>query len=60
MKKFAYAFTGLKEAVKEKSVLTQAILGTLAVIGGLIIKLDYYEWLAFLILYRISYQFRDC
>ena len=49
MKKFAYAFTGLKEAVKEKSVLTQVILGTLAVIGGVIIKLDYYEWLAFLI-----------
>lgn len=49
MKKFKYAFEGLKEALKEKAVLTQVVLAILAIIGGLIIKLDEYEWLAFII-----------
>ena len=49
MKKFKDAFNGLKEALKEKSVLIQCILGVMAIIGGLIIRLDIYEWLAFII-----------
>lgn len=49
MKKFSYAFAGLKKAIKDKSVLTQIVLGFMAILGGIIIKLDYYEWLVFLI-----------
>lgn len=47
--KFIHAFDGLKDALKEKSVVTQLVLAILAIIGGLIIKLDHYEWLAFII-----------
>lgn len=49
MKKFKYAFEGLKFAFKQKAVLIQALLAIFAIIGGLIIKLDNYEWLAFII-----------
>ncbi|MBO5527332.1 MAG: diacylglycerol kinase family protein, partial [Erysipelotrichaceae bacterium] len=43
------SFNGLKIALKHKAVLTQCILGVMAIIGGLIISLDYYEWLAYII-----------
>ena len=49
MKKFLDAYNGLKIALNHKAVLIQIILGILAIIGGFIIKLDYYEWLAFII-----------
>lgn len=49
MKKFKYAFFGLKYALKQKAVLTQVVLAVFAIIGGLIIKLDIYEWFAFII-----------
>jgi len=49
MEKFKVAFKGIKDALKHKAVIIQCVLGVLAVIGGLIIKLDYYEWLAFII-----------
>jgi len=49
MKKFSDAFNGLKIALKHKAVLIQFILGLMAIIGGIIIHLDYYEWLAFVI-----------
>lgn len=49
MKKFSDAFNGLKIAFGHKAVITQLILGVMAIIGGLIIRLDYYEWLAFII-----------
>ena len=48
-KKFADSFNGLKTALKHKAVLVQCFLGAMAVIGGLIISLDYYEWLAYII-----------
>ena len=47
--KFRYAFEGLKACLKDKSIVIQLILGILAVIGGFIIRLDFYEWLAFII-----------
>ena len=47
--KFKHAFDGIKDAFKQKSVIIQAILAILAILGGLIIKLDSYEWLAFVI-----------
>lgn len=47
MKKFLDALNGLKIALNHKSVVIQFVLGLLAIIGGFIIKLDYYEWLAF-------------
>lgn len=47
MKKFADAFHGLKLAFGHRAVLVQCVLGILAVIGGLVIRLDHYEWLAF-------------
>jgi len=49
MKKFKDAFNGLIIAVLHKAVCIQIILGLLAVIGGFIVKLDYYEWLAFIV-----------
>lgn len=49
MKKFKDAFNGLKIAFAHKAVLVQLLLGILAVIGGIIVKLDYYEWLAFIV-----------
>lgn len=49
MKKFLDAFSGLKLALSHKAVVIQVVLGIMAVIGGIIIKLDYYEWLAFII-----------
>lgn len=47
--KFKHAFDGIKDALKQKAVITQVILAFLAILGGLIIKLDLYEWLAFII-----------
>lgn len=49
MKKFIDAFNGLKIALSHKAVVLQIVLGVMAIIGGIIIKLDYYEWLAFII-----------
>lgn len=49
MDKFKHAFDGIKLCLKDKAVITQIILGVLAIIGGIIIKLDFYEWLAFVI-----------
>lgn len=49
MKKFKVAFNGIKEGIKHKAILIQIILGFMAVLGGIIIKLNYYEWLAFII-----------
>lgn len=49
MNKFKYAFNGLKECLKDKAIITQLVLGLFAIIGGIIIKLDFNEWLAFII-----------
>ncbi len=49
MKKFFDSFHGLKIAINHKAVLIQIVLGIIAIIGGMIIKLDFYEWLAFII-----------
>ncbi len=49
MKKFKDAFNGIAIAFKHKAVLVQLILGLLAIIGGIIIKLDIYEWMLFII-----------
>ena len=49
MKKFSDAFNGLKIAFGHKAVIVQLVLGIMAIIGGLVIRLDYYEWLAFII-----------
>lgn len=49
MKKFSDAFNGLIKAINHKAVLIQIILGIFAVIGGIIIKLNYYEWMIFII-----------
>lgn len=49
MKKFRDSFNGLKLALKHKAVMVQILLGAMAIIGGIIIRLDIYEWLAFVI-----------
>ena len=49
MKKFSNAFNGLKIAFSHKAVMIQIVLALMAIIGGIIIKLDYYEWFAFII-----------
>ncbi|MDO4197982.1 MAG: diacylglycerol kinase family protein [Erysipelotrichaceae bacterium] len=49
MNKFKVSFEGLIDAINHKAVRIQLILGVMAVIGGIIIKLDYYEWLAFIV-----------
>ena len=48
-KKFSDAFNGLKIGFGHRAIVVQFILGLMAIIGGLIIRLDYYEWLAFII-----------
>ena len=57
--KFRYAFEGLKACLKDKSIVIQLILGILAVIGGFIIRLDFYEWLAFIICIALDKKFED-
>lgn len=49
MKKFKDAFNGIKLCLKDKAIKIQIFLGICAIIGGFIIKLDIYEWLAFVI-----------
>ena len=49
MKKFSDAFNGLKIGFSHKAVMIQIVLALMAIIGGIIIKLDYYEWFAFII-----------
>lgn len=49
MSKFEVSFCGLMNALKHNAVKIQVILGVMAIIGGVIIHLDYYEWLAFMI-----------
>ena len=49
MKKFEDSFRGLKYALGHKAVQIQCVLGVFAIIGGIIIHLDHYEWLAFVI-----------
>lgn len=49
MKKFADSFSGLKDALRHRAVRIQCVLGILAIAGGLIIRLDHYEWLAFIV-----------
>ena len=49
MKKFIPAFHGLKIAHKDKGIRIQLILGSMAIVGGLIIRLEACEWLAFVI-----------
>ena len=49
MKKFKDAFNGLKIAFGHKAVIVQIIMAVMTVIGGIIIKLDTYEWLSFVI-----------
>ena len=58
-KKFSDSFNGLKLALNHKAVLVQLILGLLAIIGGLIIKLDHYEWLAFVVCIAMAAEPRD-
>ena len=53
MKKFKDAFNGLKEGLKHKAIRIQFILMIFAIIGGIIIKLDYYEWLAYIICFMM-------
>lgn len=60
MNKFKYAINGLKDALKEKAVITQCILGIMAIIGGIIIKLDHYEWLAFIICIGLVISLEIC
>lgn len=49
IKKFKVAFNGLFLAFKHPAVLIQLVLALCAIGGGLIIKLNYYEWLVFII-----------
>lgn len=49
MKKFSDALNGLRIALTHKAVMIQIVLGVMAIVGGIIIKLDYYEWLAFIV-----------
>lgn len=49
MNKFKDAFNGIRIAIDHTSVKIQFVLGFLTIIIGIIIGLDYYEWLAFII-----------
>lgn len=45
MKKFSAAFCGLVESFQHKSIVIQWILAGCTLIAGLILKLNYYEWI---------------
>ena len=47
--KFRVAFKGLFNALNDKSVKLQVILGIIAICAGFVVKLDYIEWLFFVI-----------
>lgn len=47
--KFLNALYGLREAVKDPAIFVQCVLAVLAIIGGISIYLNHYEWLAFFI-----------
>lgn len=49
MNKFSASFNGIKIALSHKAVRVQFCLALLAIIGGIIIHLDSYEWLCFAI-----------
>ena len=49
IEKFKDAFRGLGFALKDHSVRVQLFLGLCAVIGGIVIRLSYAEWLCFII-----------
>ena len=49
-KKFAPAFRGLWDALHDRSVMTQVILGLITVVFGLFFQLDRYEWLTVIVL----------
>lgn len=49
MKKFKDAFNGIKVSFNHKAIVIQCVLGIFAIVGGIIIKLDYYEWFAFIL-----------
>ena len=48
-KKFSDSFNGLKTALNHKAVRVQFLLAAMAVAGGMVIRLDHHEWLAFII-----------
>ena len=47
--KFLNALYGLRECLKDPAIFVQFVLAVLAIIGGISIYLDHYEWLAFFI-----------
>lgn len=55
--KFKVAFEGLALALRHKAVLIQVVLGFIAIITGFIIKLDYLEWLVFILCIGIVIAF---
>ena len=50
MKKFNDAFRGLYLAIRHNSALIQFLNAILAIVIGFMLKLDYYEWIIFIIL----------
>ncbi|MBP3868848.1 MAG: diacylglycerol kinase family protein [Solobacterium sp.] len=48
-KKFKPAVNGLLDGFGHRSIVTQYVLGTMAVIAGFILRLTYQEWLAVII-----------
>lgn len=50
MKKFKDAFRGLYVSLKHKSILIQFINGLMAIAVGIILKLNLYEWIVFVMM----------
>ena len=48
-KKFKPAFDGIAGALRHRSVRLQFFLGLLAVLAGILLKLSYLEWIAFIL-----------
>ncbi len=47
--KFAYAFNGIKLALKQKSIRIQLFLGFIACVCYYVIDISYFEWLVFIL-----------
>lgn len=63
MKKFFYAWNGWKLAIRDRSLFCQLLLGFVAVIGGIVVKLSVVEWLFWVMaitLVLLSEGFNSC
>ncbi len=53
LNKFKYAFTGLFIGMRQGSIWLQIVLGLVAVVTFIVVKISYFEWLVVIIMIAI-------